>query len=314
MKTLWTVLILSFVACSRAFAIPISLFSDTDTYVDRARDIVIAKCVSVPEQPLTFVDGLYPAEVEVLKTVKGDRKAGPLKIGTVYLMKPGGTYLLANSGGSAFGSDFLALPELSVVPLPTGFDLKQLEGKTPKQQVQIVFARHLYAIERQLAPLLEQQRLLRQAVKDKDDQHYRSNGKVKLGEIKQLATANKNSIISLELEAGPLQWSSSAPGKTGYFYFADHLPKTPDWEFAYTPAKTIAEFDGKPLEAEFYQRFSPSRDKQLGASGYGNSIQVALGQVVLARTSDDPETIYILQIHKQARHEAMTVRYTVVRK
>ncbi len=120
MKAICVFLTVSLMACSNAFAIPIGLFTDTDAYIDRARDIVLAKCVSVPEKPAAFIDGLYPVEVEVLKTLKGDRNPGPLKIGTVYLMKPGGSYLLANSGGSAFGSDFLALPELSVVPLPTG--------------------------------------------------------------------------------------------------------------------------------------------------------------------------------------------------
>jgi hypothetical protein len=36
--------------CTTAHAVPISLFSDVDTYIERAQDIVIAKCISVPEK------------------------------------------------------------------------------------------------------------------------------------------------------------------------------------------------------------------------------------------------------------------------
>src|SRR5258707_656618 len=32
-----------------AHAVPISLFSDTDTFIERAQDIVIAKCISLPK-------------------------------------------------------------------------------------------------------------------------------------------------------------------------------------------------------------------------------------------------------------------------
>ncbi len=311
MKAICAVLVASLAVCSMAFAIPIGLFSDTDTHIKRAKDIVTAKCVSIPKQPLTY-DGLYPAEVDVLMILKGDKKRGPLRIATVYPMKPGETYLLSSSGGSASGTDFLALPQLSVVPIPSGFDLDQFKGKSTKRQVQIVFARHLYDIERKLAPLLEQQRMLQQGIKDKNDDQFDSKGKVKLGEIKELTTTKKNSTISLNFEVGPLEWSSSAPGKTGYYYFTDHLPETPDWEFAYTEAKDITEFDGKPLKAKFYQRFSPSRDERLGRTGFGNAIWISKGQVILARTSDDPETIYILQIHQQAQ-EAIAVRYVMVR-
>jgi len=113
-----------------------------------------------------------------------------------------------------------------------------------------VFARHLYEIERKLAPLLEQQRMLQQGIKDKNDDQFDSKGKMKLGEIKELTTTKESSTISLNFEAGPLDWSSSAPGKTGYFYFTNHLPETPDWEYAYTEAKDITEFDGKPLKAK----------------------------------------------------------------
>lgn len=311
MKSICAVFCLSLVVCARAFAVPISLFTDTDTYIERAKDIVIARCVKVPDQQEAFVDGFFPADVEVLMTLKGEKKAGPLKIGTVSAMEAGTTYLLANSGGSAFGSDFLALGELFVVPIPAGFDLGRLKAKTTKQQVQIIFARHLYEIERKLAPLLEQQRLLQKSIEDKTDVIFESQGNVKLSEIKELKSTKRDSTVFLQFEGGPLQYSGSSHGKSGFFYFTDHLPETPNWEFAPTDAKEIAEFDAHPLKTRFYQIHSPNRGDLLGRTGFGNAIYVERGQVILARTSDKPERVYILKI-EQPNMDAVSVRYSVI--
>lgn len=311
MKTIFVMFCLSLEVCAPAFAIPIFLFSDTDTYIERAKDLVIVRCVKVPDQQEAFIDGFFPADVEVLKTLKGNQKAGPLKIGTVSAMEAGKTYLLKNSGGSALGSDFLALGELSVVPIPEGFDFDQLKAKTTKQQVQIIFARHLYEIERKLAPLLEQQRLLQKSIEDKTDVIFESKGNVKLGEIKELTSTKKDSTVFLQFEGGPLQYSGSSQGKSGYFYFTDHLPETPNWEFAPTDAKEIAEFDAHPLKTRFYQIYSPNRGDLLGRTGFGNAIYVERGQVILARTSDKPERIYILKI-EQPNMDAVSVRYSVI--
>jgi hypothetical protein len=259
--------------------------------------------------PLAFVDGLYPAEVEVLQTLKGEKKPGPLKIATIYEMKPETRYLISSRGGSAFDANFLAIGELTVVPIPDNFDLTSLEKKTTKQQLQILFARHLYEIERQLAPLLEAQQKLKRAVADRDDNLYVSKRPVQLGEIRELDTTNQNSVVSLNLGGVPLQWSVAAPGQSGYFYFSDHITETPDWEFAGTDASTLQEFDGKHIETAFYGKFSPTRDPGLGQAS-GNAINVRVGQIVLARTVAKPDTVYVLKIHQQAQdQEAMTVRY-----
>lgn len=295
---------------STASAIPYSLFSDIDTHLKRSEQILVVKCVSVPEEPQAFVDGLYPAEVEVLRTVKGDKRPAALRVATVHAMTPGKRYLISSSGGSAFETDILAIGELTVVPVPENFKLSLLDGKTAKQQVQLIFARHLYEIERQLAPLLEAQRSLTLAVEGRDDHVYQSQKNIALGEIRELETVNRNSTRTLELGGVPLVWSHAAPGESGYFYFSDHLEATPDWEFAASDASELSELDGNPLRAVFYGQYSPGRDPKLGQP-HGNAISVRVGQILLARTTNQPGTIYLLKLHQQGESETLRVRYAV---
>jgi hypothetical protein len=120
-------------------AIPITLFVDTPTFVERSRDIVIAKCVRPDVGQGTYLDNLHPAEVEVLAVLKGDKKPGRLRIATVYNLEAGKTYFLASGGGSAYGTGFLAIAERSVVQLPAKFRLDGLKGKKLTEQVQAVF-------------------------------------------------------------------------------------------------------------------------------------------------------------------------------
>lgn len=309
MKSKLLVLLTFLMFCPAASAVPISLFPGIDTYLKRYDDIVIAECVSVPEEPYGFVDGFFPAEVKVLVALEGNRKPGPLKIATIYQMKPGQRYLLTNTGGSAFDTDFLSLGQLTVVPVHD--DLKTFAGKTTKEKLQMIFSRELYEVERKLAPLLEQKALLDKAVDGRTDNLFESKQPVQIGEIKQLATTNQNSIISLDLDGVPLQWSAQSPGQSGYFYFTDHLQETPDWEFSYWGEDELKSFDGKRLKARFYGPHSPSRDPGLGQA-WGNAITVKVGQIIFARTVAKPETIYVIKVHEQTKdEESLTVKYFV---
>jgi len=139
--------------CLGVSGVIISPFRDTDAFVERAKDIVVAECTSIPAMPpqVARVDGLYVVEVNILKVLKGNRKPGPLRIVTIYPMDRNITYMLCSLGGNALGTDFLAIPELSVVPLPRTFRIGELEGKAPKEQVHHILSRRLYELERQLA-------------------------------------------------------------------------------------------------------------------------------------------------------------------
>src|SRR3977135_2906462 len=102
-------------------AIKVTLFTDLDTYVRRANQIVIAKCLSAESwetwkswtSKSVRVDGLLSAEVQVqvLRTLKGSIEPGSLAIQTLYPMAAGKIYFLSTLGGDKF----YATAQLSVV-------------------------------------------------------------------------------------------------------------------------------------------------------------------------------------------------------
>ena len=152
-------------------AIIVTLFMDVDTLIRRSHDIVIAKCVSAPTNaPWAFEDGFYPARMDLMESLKGERKPGPFTTGTIYPLAEGKTYLLCNSGGSAFGSDFLCVAELSVVGLPASFRLALLAGRHLKEQLMMIFTSRQTEIDRNLRELQRERALLAKALgKEKED-------------------------------------------------------------------------------------------------------------------------------------------------
>lgn len=303
----------AWLAESNARAVPISLFSDLDTYLERAKEIVIARCLEAPEDVgISYIDGLYPATMELVTSLKGAREPGKLKIATIYPVRPGRTYLLANTGGNAFETDFLSLGQMTVVPVPDGFDLKVLHERPLKQQVQLVFARNLYEVERELEPLLAQEKMLREALKDRRDDQFESKGPIHLSESTEIETKKEGSRVFLEMPCGRLEWSHSRPGQSGYFYFTE--PEQPQWEFAAIDRNVndLKDLDGKPLNAKFYGAFSPSRDKLLGQAS-GNAIYMEVGQLLLARCASEPKTVYVIKIVSQGTAETMRCRFAVLR-
>ena len=147
---------------SSAHAVKITLFMDTDTFVKRAQDIVIAKCPGPVPDGESFHDGLYPVDVQIISVIKGNQKSGNAKVSTIYTMEAGKTYMLTSLGGSA--GSLSAVPELSVVELPAKFRLDNLKGKNVTQQVQAVFTARQQECERQQRLLEEEQKLLKKAV------------------------------------------------------------------------------------------------------------------------------------------------------
>jgi hypothetical protein len=338
--------------CPAAFGIKISTFEDAGRLVEKAKDIVMADCVSIPTNKPVMVDGhlvdfvimddLYKVEVRVIRTLKGDKQPGNQIIATVYPMTPGKRYLLYSLGGEVGESggpdrgagstdsyslgggtgkpggipatDFLAVPKFSVVEIPSDFDLKSLDGKDVKEQVQSIFSRHLFEVERELAGLLEEKSLLEKVTADRQSEWYKSETPLKIGPVIEAGTTNRESFIWLDLAGKKLQWSHSTPGKTGFLYFSMvGVTNTFEWEFSPCGAGKIEDLSGASLKARFYGEHTPGRgDTKLGVNS-GNAILVSVGQVLLARTADDPGTIFIIQIAGQdAVQEKMSVRYTVI--
>ena len=304
------ILLLSPVFC---YAVPITLFMDTDTFIERAQDIIIAKCLSIPEgDPERYINGLHPVEVKVLMVLKGEKRVDNLTIVTIYSMERGTTYMLTSLGGSAYGTDFLALSELSVVPISSDFAIERLNGKSTKDQVQSVFSRRLFDVEQELEPLQERESLLERALRDRKDNLYESGNSVNIKTTYEAATTEENGIVYIDFKTAKLEWSPNEPGKSGYFYFTEVGSNKPRWEFSPTTYKKIDEFDGKPLRARFYDKYSPGGKKAFGQRDF-HSIHVNVGEVTLARTTDDPSTIYIIKVQSQdEKLERMIMKYAII--
>lgn len=315
MRTILGVILIINLISSKAVAIPITLFMDTDTFLRRAKDMIVAECISVPPMEASF-HGLQMVEVNILKVLKGTRKPERFRVATIYPMKPHSIYMLYSSGGNTQGTDFLALPELSVVPMPRTFKVASLDGKDLKEQVQYMFSLRLFEVERTLAPLLKEKELLEKAISDKSYEWYKRDKHVKLGPIAEVSTqTDKTHPIWLDLEGERLQWSQSSPGKSGFFYFEKMGTFwEPYWEFSPCAVNKIEDLANKPLQAKFYGMYTPGRaHTSLRWTGL-QAIYVSVGQVLLARTVTDPQKVFIIQIVGQKQEqEQMSIRYSVIR-
>ncbi|HEV3145558.1 MAG TPA: hypothetical protein VGZ47_16815 [Gemmataceae bacterium] len=135
-------------------AVPVFPPMDTPTFVAKTTDIVIVRCINPDVIGGGKNDGLTLVEVEVLAIVKGERKIGKTRLGTIgQPMEAGKRYLMASFGGNVFDTGFLAQSEQAVVELPGDFDVKSLAGKTVGEQAQAVFDARRAQVEKLLLQL-----------------------------------------------------------------------------------------------------------------------------------------------------------------
>jgi hypothetical protein len=121
-----------------AWAIPVVPPMDTPTFVVKATDLLVVRCLNPDVNGGAKNDGLTLIDVEVLMVLKGERKVGKAKLATIgQHMEQGQRYLLASFGGSAFDTGFLAQSDQAVVELPPDFDLKSLDFVTDKLQYRV---------------------------------------------------------------------------------------------------------------------------------------------------------------------------------
>ena len=146
------------------------MFTDTDTLIERAKDMVIVELTGATVSDTgKFHDGLYSVDVELIKTLKGDKAQDKTVLATIYPTEHGKRYLVSSFGGSALGTDLLAVPELSLVPLSDGLKLEQLEGKPLKEQVLLIFKKRLEDVVATQKQLATERRLLERATGIKHD-------------------------------------------------------------------------------------------------------------------------------------------------
>jgi hypothetical protein len=154
-----------------AWAIRITLFTDTDTFIQRAKDIVIVEVTGATVSNTgKFHDGLYSVDVELIKTLKGDKAKGKTVLATIYPTEHAKRYLVSSLGGSALGTDLLAVPELSLVALSDGLKLEEIEGKPLQDQIRLIFEKRLEDVVVAQKQLAIERRLLERATGMKHDE------------------------------------------------------------------------------------------------------------------------------------------------
>ena len=144
-----------------ARAVPVFPPMDTPTFVAKSKDILLVKCINPDVLGGEKTDGLTLVEVDVVLVIKGDRKAGKTRLGTIgQPMEAGRRYLMASFGGNVFDTGFLAQSDQAVTELPANFDLKSLAGKTVVAQAQAVFDARRAQVEKLLRQLQREKKVL----------------------------------------------------------------------------------------------------------------------------------------------------------
>lgn len=158
----WLLVALAALVPAIAWAIPVWPPLRTPDFVAKSKDILVAKCLDpnvLEGGPAE--DGLTLIEVEVLEIIKGDRKVGRTRLGTIgQSMTAGSRYMLTSFGGNVFDTGFLAQSDQAVVELPGNFDLKSIADKTATERVQAIFDARREQIDRLLMELQREKEML----------------------------------------------------------------------------------------------------------------------------------------------------------
>jgi hypothetical protein len=296
MKRLLFTATLFYLFSTSSLAIRVTAFGDTETYIERAKDIVIAECVSVPED---LPNGAL-VEVEIRMVLKGDRKLGHTEVFTIWPMRVGKRYLLMNLGGSVGGTDFLAIAELSVVPIPSFVDLDTLKKKDLKDKLHFIFASRLHVVQTELEPLLRERSILEKGLMDRTDNLYASPRPIRIDRI-STASATDFPTKHLEFDSRQMTWSRGSD-QSGYIYSDAPGTKGPVWEFASLEQSSFDDLEGRKLDVRFSVVQIPPG---------GETKVVRVGQMILARHVEDRATIYAIRFDRQIGPEVF-VEYAVI--
>src|SRR5438270_13412309 len=80
---------------------PVYIFTDTKTFAGQATEVIVADCLD-PDPDPGPKSGVTTVRVDVVRALKGDRKAGPVKLATIgQPMEKGHRYMMASVGGTA---------------------------------------------------------------------------------------------------------------------------------------------------------------------------------------------------------------------
>ena len=164
-KKLLLIFIVTSIICPSLYGIVINRFVSLGHYYDTAKDILIVRCISVPDRnhDPRSTDGTYTAEIEVLDVLTGDAKLGRLKMATFYDMSPGQMYLVSSARGKA-NADILAHDELSVVKISYYYNVDKYKKLHRNRKVYKIFKLRQDAVRTEMLILERERELLTKAV------------------------------------------------------------------------------------------------------------------------------------------------------
>ena len=100
-RSLAFVVVLALLSPTMSRAVPVWPPMDTPTFVAKSTDLLVVRCINPDVLAGGKNDGLTLIEVEVVVIVKGDRKAGKTRLGTIgQPMEASKRYLMASFGGA----------------------------------------------------------------------------------------------------------------------------------------------------------------------------------------------------------------------
>ncbi|MBL7214044.1 MAG: hypothetical protein ISS71_00030 [Phycisphaerae bacterium] len=284
-----------------AEAVRITLFMDTEMFIKRAQDIVIADCITEPNQPVFEAGMTY--NCKLLYTLKGNREPSNFNVFTIYPLQANKQYLLTNTGGQVGDTDFLALCELSVVPISPYFDIEKLKDKSLTDQLHMIFDLRKYQLQKQLDPLLKEKGLLEKALQDRTDNLYISPGPIEFDTIHttQATDYSSGKITYLQFGAHQMEWSRQNDN-AGYLYVTEPGTQKTTWQWAVLDVNDFEQLRSKPLHVRFMGVYPPI---------YEQTLTVRQGQLVLLRHGENPKTVYIAKFEEQ-QEDTVPVRYITV--
>ena len=118
-------------------AAPVIPFMGLEKLVQRSNPILIAKCIEAAKHR---THGLGEAEVEIIRTIKGERKPGKEHIATACTLTPGRTYLLFFQEGASYNDGWMVVQaDLAATEIPRSIDVSRLATRTLEEEIRAIW-------------------------------------------------------------------------------------------------------------------------------------------------------------------------------
>lgn len=131
-----------FASAASAFAVRVQPFTSWAELINKSPDIVIARCVSYPEQQIYV--GIIKSSINVISVVKGDTQLGPAELASLRACSFDTPVLIFSEFKQAEGKPgYIAIETYRLMPLAPDFDFSQLPNNNPDQRLSLILQHRL---------------------------------------------------------------------------------------------------------------------------------------------------------------------------